>query len=151
MYVFGSCHIALSVTALPCQLSHRERLYLRNENFRGESTVLGVAAEVAVQAFNDGIDPHQAKAVAIALGGLEHLSYLLQLLGSGEVCERNVQLRTLHIHVHTDHALVLRQFLAGFDGIVKEIADDAAQVQLGHFQLYGDMGITLDGDTLGLR
>ena len=79
-----------------------------NENFRGECTVLGVAAQVAVQPFNNGIDPHQAEAVSISLGGLKDLSHLHHLLGSGKVREGDVKLRALHIHVHTDQALALR-------------------------------------------
>ena len=56
----------------------------------------------------------------------------------------------LHIHIDTNEPLFLRQLHTCFDGIVKKIADDAAQINLRGFQLDGNMGIRNHRNTLGL-
>ena len=47
----------------------------------------------------------------------------------------------LHVHVNTNQALFRWELHACFNGIVKEIADDAAQVDFRDGQLHGDMGV----------
>lgn len=68
----------------------------------------------------------------------------------GEVGKGDVQLGALHIHVYPDQAPIFRQGQAGLDGVVKEVAENAAQVQLRHLQFHRDVGVHLDGDALGL-
>ena len=65
-------------------------LHLRDQNFRREGSILAVAAEVAVQFFDDGVDAHQPEAVALALGGGEPPGKFCLLLAGREVGERDV-------------------------------------------------------------
>ena len=46
-----------------------------------------------------------------------------------------------HIHIDPDEALVLRQLHAGLNGVVEEIAEDAAEIDLRGLQPDGDVGI----------
>ena len=57
----------------------------------------------------------------------------------------------LHIHVHPDHPLFLRQGHACLHGVIEQVADDAAQVQLRHFQLHRDVSVHLRRDVPGTR
>ena len=50
-----------------CTKEHLPISYLRDQDLRREGSILAVAAEVAVQLFDDGIDAHQTEAVARAL------------------------------------------------------------------------------------
>ena len=68
--------------------------------------------------------------MAVTLGGLEQLANLHQLLCGSEVCKGDIELGTLHIHVHPDLPLVFREGHTGLDGIIKEVADDTAKIQL---------------------
>ena len=49
----------------------------REQNFRGEGAVLGVAADIAIQPLHNGVNTHEAKAMAFALGGEEAFPYFL--------------------------------------------------------------------------
>ena len=88
--------------------------------------------------------------MTFSLGAAEKSTFLFQLLICGEVGEGNIELGALHIHIDTNEPLFLRQLHTCFDGIVKKIADDAAQINLRGFQLDGNMGIRNHRNTLGL-
>ena len=105
-------------------------LRLRKQYFGGKRSILAAPADISVQPLHDGIDPHQAEAMTIALGAAEQLTLLWHFLPGGKICEGNIELGVFHIHIYTDEALILWQLHAGLDGIVKEIADDAAQIDL---------------------
>lgn len=68
---------------------------------------------------------------------------LFQLLSGGEVCEGDIKLRALHVHVHADEPVLFRQGHACFNGIIEEIAENAAEIELRHFELYGDVRVGL--------
>lgn len=53
-----------------------------------------------------------------------------------------------HIHIDTDHPLLFRKCKACFDGIVKKIANDAAQVNFGHLELDRNVRIDMNIDIL---
>ena len=50
-------------------------------------TVLGIAAQVAVQSLDDVINPHKAETMTVTFGCLEQLTHLLQLFSGSEVGE----------------------------------------------------------------
>ena len=107
-----------------------ELLYLRDQNLRGEGAILGIAAEIPIQALYNTVNPNQAEASPFSLGGAEAAANFRELLSGGEVGKGDVELGILHVHVDPDQALLLRKLQAGFHGVVKEIAQDAAQIQL---------------------
>ena len=88
--------------------------------------------------------------MALALGGAEAAAQLWQLLSGGEIGEGNVQLGVFHIHIDPDKPSFLRQGQAGLNGVVKEVADDAAQVNFRGLELHGDMGVGYHLNALGL-
>lgn len=51
-----------------------DELYLGNEQFRREGTVLTAAAQIAVQALDDIVDTHKSETVALAFDGLKNFS-----------------------------------------------------------------------------
>ena len=120
-----------------------ERL-LGKKDLRGKGTVLGVSADVALQPFHNGINAHKAHTVIALFGAGKASGNLFQLTCSGEVGKGNIQLGILHVHIHTDQPFIRGQRQTGLDGIVKEIADDAAKIQLRQAELYGNMGIGND-------
>ena len=73
------------------------------------------------------------------LGGPEPAVGLGQLLPGGEIGEGDIKLGPLHVHVHPDEPLVLRQCGTGIHGIIEKIAQDAAQVDFGCPQLHGNV------------
>ena len=85
----------------------------------------------------------------LAFSRPEDFAYLYHFLRRSEICEGYVKLGIFHVHVHADHALVFRKGQTCFDSIVEEVANDAAQVQLGHFQFHRDMGIYINRNLLG--
>ena len=82
----------------------------------------------------------------LALRGAEAPSGLFQLLSGGEVCEGDIKLRALHVHVHADEPVLFRQGHARFNGIIEEIAENAAEIELRHFELYGNVRVGLHRD-----
>ena len=64
--------------------------------------------------------------MALALGGAEPAGDLGLFFGGGEVGKGNVQLGALHVHIHPDQPLLLRQSKAGLDGVVEKVSDNAA-------------------------
>ncbi len=44
--------------------------------------------------------------------------------------EGNIKLRALHVHVHADEPVLFRQSHARFNGIIEEIAENAAEIEL---------------------
>ena len=79
-----------------------------------------------------------------ALCAAEQTAQLRELFSGSEVGEGYVQLGVLHIHIDPDEALLRRQMLACFDGVIEQVADNAAQVQLGERQLHWDENIRYD-------
>ena len=87
----------------------------------------------------------------LALGAAEQPALLLHFLPGGKIREGDVELGVFHIHIDPDQALVLRQPHTGLDGIVKEIAEDAAEVDLRGAQPDGNVRIGHDPYPLRLR
>ena len=81
------------------------RSNLRQQDLGGESAVLAVAADVAVQPLDDGVDPHQTETVPLALGGAEKPAHLLQLFAGAKAGDRDVELGVLHVHIDADQPL----------------------------------------------
>lgn len=54
-------------------------------------------------------------------------SVLFHFLACGKVGKGNVELCPSHIHIHTNDSFTFGELLTGFNGIVKEIADNAFQ------------------------
>ena len=123
---------------------------LRKQYFGGERAVLAVAADVPVQPLHDGVDADKTEAMPLALGAAEQPSLLLHFLPGGKIGEGDVELGIFHIHIDPDEALVLRQLHAGLNGVVEEIAEDAAEIDLRGLQPDGDVGIGRDLDALRL-
>ena len=122
---------------------------MRQEDLRGKGPVFTVAADVALQTLHDGVNPLQTEAMTRALGGLKAAANLPKLFPGGKVGKGDVQLGALHVHVHPDQPLLLRQGEACLDGVVKEVADNAAQVYFRKLQLHGDVGVGVDRNALG--
>jgi hypothetical protein len=54
-------------------------------------------------------------------------------------------MRTLYVHVHADEAFVfVRDFFAGFDGIIQQIPDDDAQIDFGYGKVFGYVHFRVD-------
>ena len=68
--------------------------------------------------------------MSVAFSAAEQFALLLHLLTGSKVGKGNVELGIFHIHIYTDYPLTRRELHARFDGIVKEIANDAAQINL---------------------
>ena len=88
--------------------------------------------------------------MALPLGGAKALAHLGKLARGGEVGEGDVELGALHVHIHPDEPLLGGQSQAGLHGVVKEVAQDDAQVQLGHGELHRDVGVHMHRDVPGL-
>ena len=86
----------------------------------------------------------------LALGAAEQPSLLLHFLPGGKIGEGDVELGVFHIHIDPDEALILRQLHAGLNGVVEEIAEDAAEVNFRGLQPDGDVGIRRYLDALRL-
>ena len=87
--------------------------------------------------------------MALPLGGAEAAAQLLQLARGGEVGKGEVELAALHGDVHPDEAPLRRQGQAGLDGVIEQVPQNDAQVQLRDMQLHGNAGIRLHRDVLG--
>ena len=81
-----------------------------------------------------------------SLGGGKPPPELVLFAGGGKVGKADVELGAFHVHVDADQALILRQGKACLDGIVKEIAQNDAEVQLRHAQFDRDVGVRLHRD-----
>ena len=57
-------------------------------------------------------------------------------------------MRVFRIDIDADHALFLGKREGGFDGIVEQVAQNRAQVDLGNRQREGHMRVDGDGDAL---
>ena len=79
--------------------------------------------------------------MTFAFGGGKPFADLRLLSLRCEIGERDVQLCVFHFHVHPDLPPVLRQSHACLDGIVKQIPDDNAQINLRQPQLYRNIGV----------
>ena len=88
--------------------------------------------------------------MALPLGGGEPPAHLFPLAAGGQVGKGDVQLAALHVHVNANHPLPFGQLLAGLDGVVKEVAQNHAQIQVRDGQLHRDVGVRPHGDALGL-
>ena len=88
--------------------------------------------------------------MALPLGGAESLSHLGKLTRGSKVGEGDVELGALHVHIHPDEPLLGGQGQAGLHGVVKEVAQDDAQVQLGHGEFHRDVGVHMHWDVPGL-
>lgn len=126
-----------------------QRSRLGEQNLGGEGAVLAVAADVPAQPLHNGVDAHQPEAVALPLCGGEQPAHLFQLLPGGEIGEGDVELGVLDVHVHPDEPPLLGQVEAGLDGVVKEVAQNAAQVDLRRLQPHRDTGVRHHLDALG--
>ena len=89
--------------------------------------------------------------MALALGGGEPPGKFCLLLAGREVGERDVELGAFHIQIHPDEALGFGQGGAGIHGVVEQVAEDAAEVQLAHLQPDRDVGIDLHRNVPALR
>lgn len=92
---------------------------------------------------------HQPQAVARSLGAAEKFSHLGQFFPGSEVGHGNIELGVLHVHIDADTPLLRGQKHAGLNGVIKEIAQDAAQVQLGEAEPQGDVRVRRDRNALG--
>ena len=63
-----------------------------------------------------------------------------------EIGKGEVELGVFHVHIYPDKAFVRGKFQACLNGVVKEIADDGAQVQFRYLQGKGDLGLRQDRD-----
>ena len=82
--------------------------------------------------------------MSFALGTAKQRSFLFHLLTGCKVGKGNIELCIFHIHIHTDQALVRRELHACLNGIIKEIPNDAAQINFRGLQLDGNVCICYD-------
>ena len=88
--------------------------------------------------------------MALALGGDKTARKLFLLFSCREIGEGDIELCALHIHIYPDEPLLLGQLRTGIHGVIKKVAQDAAEVKLTHFQFDRDMGIDLHRDISAL-
>ena len=58
--------------------------------------------------FHNRIYANKSKTVSVAFGAAEQLTFLFHLLAGCKVGKGNIELGVLHIHIYTDHTLILR-------------------------------------------
>ena len=88
--------------------------------------------------------------MAWTFGGEETLSGSCKFFSCGEVGEGDVELGVFHVHVHSDKPFFFGQLQAGVYGIVEQVAEDNAQIQVRDGKLHRDEGSGADRDAFGL-
>ena len=87
--------------------------------------------------------------MSFSLGAAEQTALLFHLFSGSEIGEGEVQLRVFHVHVDPDQPFFLRQLHAGLDSVVKEVSDDAAQIDFRGFEPDRNMRVRDDLDVSG--
>ena len=86
-----------------CKLSH-----LRKQYFSCKRSVLAIAADISIESFHNRIYANKTETVSVAFCAAEQLTFLFHFLTGCKVGKGNVELGILHIHIYTDHTLILR-------------------------------------------
>ena len=124
---------------------------MRQQYFGSECAVLAVTAYVSVKPLDNTVYTNKTKPVTVAFGGFEFAVDFIHFLACCEVGKGNIQLCPFDVHIHADEPPLFGQVKRCFDGVVEQIADDTAKVQLRKMQKCRDLRIRFHGDLLCLR